>query len=61
LPDGWRVVLTPSEPVVGAGTEETIHVIVSAPDDFKGTQAINVHAFNRYGFAGGVTLYVEGE
>jgi hypothetical protein len=61
LPDGWRVVLTPPTPFLEAGAVETIHVAVTAPDGFKGTQAINIHAVNRYGLAGGVTLYVEGE
>jgi hypothetical protein len=35
-------------------------VDVTAPDGFVGTQQINIHAFSRYGLAGGVTLQVEG-
>lgn len=60
LPDGWSVVFSPATPLLAPGTEETISVTVNAPDGFVGTQAINVQAFNRYGLAGGVTLYVEG-
>jgi hypothetical protein len=61
LPAGWSVALTPNAPVLAAGAEETIQVIVTAPDGFRGTQVINVHVFNRYGLAGGVTLQVVGE
>jgi hypothetical protein len=60
LPAGWSVEFAPAVPVLSGGTEETIAVKVIAPDGFKGKQAVNVHAFNRYGLAGGVTLYVEG-
>jgi hypothetical protein len=60
LPDGWSVVFSPATPVLEPGVEETIAVTVNAPADFVGGQAINVHAFSRYGLAGGVTLYVEG-
>ena len=60
LPAGWSVEYLPAAPVLPGGAEETIAVKVIAPDGFHGTQAVNVHAFNRYGLAGGVTLYVEG-
>jgi hypothetical protein len=60
LPNGWSVVFSPAAPALPPGAEETIAATVNAPDGFVGTQAINVHAFNRYGLAGGVTLYVEG-
>jgi len=60
VPDGWTVVLSPAEPVLAAGAEETIHVTVTAPDGFRGTQVINVNAFSSYGPAGGVALRVEG-
>lgn len=60
LPAGWNVTITPDTPSLAPGEEQTIQVVVNAPDGFQGTQAINVNAFNRYGPAGGVTLYVEG-
>jgi hypothetical protein len=60
LPEGWSVVFSPAAPVLSPGAEESIAATVNAPDGFTGRQAINVHAFNRYGLAGGVTLYVEG-
>ena len=60
LPAAWSVEFVPAAPLVPGGAEETIAVKVIAPDGFRGTQAVNVHAFNRYGLAGGVTLYVEG-
>ena len=60
LPAGWSVAFSPAAPVLPGGAEETIAVAVTAPAGFHGTQAVNVHAFNRYGLAGGVTLYVEG-
>ncbi|MEU2042715.1 hypothetical protein [Nocardia niwae] len=60
LPDGWAIELIPSAPVVAAEAEVTVRVVATAPDGFRGRQTINVHAFNRYGLAGGVTLRVEG-
>jgi hypothetical protein len=60
LPQGWGVVFSPVTPVLAPGAVQSIAVSVTAPPGFHGTQAINVHAFNRYGLAGGVTLYVEG-
>lgn len=59
LPDGWTVTLTPNEPVVAAGATQPIRVSVTAPAGFMGREPVNVNAFNRYGLAGGVTLYVE--
>src|SRR5262249_17644610 len=60
LPSGWSVEFSPAAPVLPGGAEETIAVTVMAPDGFRGRQTVNVHAFNRYGLAGGVTFYVEG-
>jgi hypothetical protein len=60
LPAGWSVTFSPSAPELAPGADQMIAVEVAVPAGFHGTQAINVHAFNRYGLAGGVTLYVEG-
>jgi hypothetical protein len=60
LPDGWRVIADPSELVLAAGESAKVTVDVTAPDDFVGRQAINVHAFSDPYLLGGVTLYVDG-
>ena len=60
LPPGWSVSFDPEHPLLAPAEEITVTVSVNAPDGFTGTQAINVHAFNQEGAAGGVTLYVEG-
>lgn len=59
LPVGWVVGIEPRELELASGGEQLIRVIVNAPDDFNGRQPINIHAFNRYGLAGGMTFYVE--
>jgi len=59
LPPGWTVSFSPAAPLIDPGQEITVKVVVNAPAGFKGRQPVNVHAFNRYGMAGGVTLYVE--
>jgi hypothetical protein len=60
LPEGWKVTFAPPAPELLPGADQTVTVSVTAQPGFVGTQAINVHAFNRYGLAGGLTLYVEG-
>ncbi len=57
---GWNVTINPMEAQLGPGEERTITVDVTAPDGFRGRQAINVHAFAGQHVVGGVTLYVEG-
>jgi hypothetical protein len=59
LPRGWAVDIEPHEPELFPGEEQQVRVAVMAPDDFTGQQPINIHAFNRYGLAGGMTFYVE--
>lgn len=59
VPDGWSVVLDPSEPRLAAEAETTVRVTVTPPDGFRGRQPLNVSAFDERGFVGGVTLYVE--
>lgn len=59
VPDGWAVVLDPSEPRLAPDAEITVRVTVTPPDTFRGRQPLNVNAFDERGFVGGVTLYVE--
>lgn len=60
LPAGWSIAFSPDAPLLAPDAEINVDVTVTPPPGFTGTQAINVHAFNRYGLAGGVTLYVQG-
>jgi hypothetical protein len=60
LPDGWSIAFEPDRPVLEPGQEATIAVTVTPPAGFTGTQAINVHAFDGDGLAGGVTLKIRG-
>jgi hypothetical protein len=60
LPAEWTIAFEPSRPVLDSGAETTIAVTVTPPDGFTGTQAINVHAFDGDGLAGGVTLKIRG-
>jgi hypothetical protein len=55
---GWSLDIAPSEPRLGPGQETTVQVRITAPAGFHGRQPFNVNAFDRRGFAGGVTLYV---
>jgi hypothetical protein len=59
VPNGWSVVLDPSEPRLAPEAETTVRVTVTPPDDFRGRQPLNVNAFDGAGFVGGVTFYVE--
>lgn len=57
---GWIIKLNPTEIALAPGEETFVTVDVTAPDSFKGKQAINVNAFADDQLAGGVTLYVTG-
>jgi hypothetical protein len=58
LPPGWEVTISPPAPLLAPGDEIPVEVVIFPPDDFHGSRAINVNAFNRDGLAGGVTLIV---
>jgi hypothetical protein len=60
LPSGWIVDINPREPELSPDAEQIVNVAVTAPIGFTGRQPININVFNRYGLAGGITLYVEG-
>lgn len=60
LPEGWRVSIEPRELRLGPGAQQSVIVDVTAPDGFRGRQAINVNAFDEHRLIGGVTLYVDG-
>lgn len=60
LPPGWSVELEPDTPLLAPEEEISVTAVVTAPDGFTGRQAVNVHAFDDSGPAGGVTFYVEG-
>jgi hypothetical protein len=60
IPDGWNVTIDPAQMQLDAGEAREVTVDVTAPDGFRGRQAINVHAFAGQQIVGGVTLYVEG-
>jgi hypothetical protein len=59
VPEGWSVEITPPAPILDAGEEIDIAVSIAPPDGFSGRQAINIHAFDTQGLAGGVTLQIE--
>lgn len=59
LPPGWQVRFEPEAPVLAPEEELEIRVTVTPPEGFRGRQPINLHAFTRFGLAGGVTLTVE--
>ena len=59
VPPGWTVMLDPATPLLAAGEEIEVRVTATPPTGFAGQQAINVHAFDAYGTAGGVTLYID--
>jgi hypothetical protein len=60
VPDGWTVSLVPAEPRLAPGQEILVRAAITPPPGFSGRRPINVNAFDTRGFAGGVTLYVEG-
>jgi hypothetical protein len=59
-PEGWGIELAPERLVLAPGEQVDVRVNVSAPDGFRGRQAINVNAFDHAVLTGGVTLYAEG-
>jgi hypothetical protein len=59
LPAGWNIAFEPATPTLAPGDEMEIAVSVTPPDTFTGRQPVNVQAFDAFGPAGGVTLYVE--
>ena len=61
IPEGWRVLVDPERADVAGQGSVDVTVDVTAPDGFRGRQAINVSAFEDSILVGGVTLYVEGE
>jgi hypothetical protein len=60
LPAGWHVTFDPAEPELAPGVEQLITATIIAPEGFTGSQIINVNAYSRRGFAGGVTITVQG-
>lgn len=65
VPEGWSVLITPSEPVVDAGEQLEVEVVIE-PDvlGFSGTVPFNIHGFalgpgNTRRLVGGVTLKVK--
>jgi hypothetical protein len=60
VPEGWQVVVDPESPSLDPGAETEVSVDVTAPDGFRGRQALNVNAFYGDELVGGVTLYAEG-
>jgi hypothetical protein len=59
IPQDWSVAIIPQSVNLSANEEETIHVSIEPPNDFRGVKAFNINAF--YGntmITGGVTLYV---
>jgi uncharacterized membrane protein len=60
VPEGWRVVVDPESLSLDPGGQAEVRVEVTAPDGFRGRQALNVNAFAGDGLVGGVTLYAEG-
>ena len=60
VPEGWRVVVDPEAVALDPGGQVEVTVDVTAPDGFRGRQALNVNAFDGPELVGGVTLYAEG-
>lgn len=61
LPEGWELEVVPERLVLAPGEHVDVRVNVSAPEGFRGRQAINVNAFDHAVLTGGVTLYAEGD
>ena len=59
VPQGWSVEMDPAEAELPPEGETTIKVRIAPPAGFTGRQPFNVNVFDRDGFVGGVTLYVE--
>jgi len=60
VPPGWIVDIAPREVQLPPEGEQLVVVDITAPDGFRGRQALNVHAFDGSELVGGVTLFVEG-
>ena len=58
--EGWQVAINPREIRLEAGETATITADITAPDEFRGREVINIHAYDGPTLLGGVTLYVEG-
>ncbi|MFO0601530.1 MAG: NEW3 domain-containing protein [Polyangiales bacterium] len=59
VPVGWRVEFEPPQPTLAPGESVTVRATVTPPDDFTGTQPLNISATGASGrLAGGVTTYV---
>lgn len=61
VPEGWGIELAPERLVLAPGEQVDVRVNLSAPEGFRGRQAINVNAFDHAVLTGGVTLYAEGD
>ena len=61
LPAGFAVAIDPDTPSLAPGETTPIHVRVTPPGGFVGTQPVNVTAYHDHVPAGGVTLTVVGE
>jgi hypothetical protein len=59
LPEDWAIALTPERPVIAPGEEVTIQAVITPPDDFHGTQPINIHSWSGSKLVGGITLLVQ--
>jgi hypothetical protein len=59
LPTGWFVEINPSKPELKVNEEIIIDVMVNAPHNYKGIQPLNINAFHKHGYAGGITLYAK--
>jgi hypothetical protein len=60
IPAGWHVAIQPREALLQPNETAKVTVHVTAPDGFRGRQALNVNAFDGSTVVGGVTLYAEG-
>jgi hypothetical protein len=60
VPNGWTVLIQPSELRLQPGAQQDVTVDITAPDGFTGRQTLNVNAFDGDRLAGGVTLSVTG-
>ncbi len=59
VPLGWALAFDPPAPFLDSGQEITVQLRITPPDSFHGSQIFNVHAFNRTGLAGGITVQVQ--
>lgn len=57
IPEGWKVDITPQNPVLSSGQEQIVDVAITAPQpDFVGEKVFNVNAYAGGSLIGGVTL-----